>query len=133
MAEQQPDPEWMQLTLEILRAQGKRMDEITVAHEALRVAAAVMNPEPEPEPELQHMRTPLRCRIDSDPASMQALHELHGWVPGADSIRPHPDILEDKRIYQETTKQFYVSNVDCVLDLVFDCPTSYALPPSRRS
>ena len=84
--------------------------------------------EPQPEPELRHRRTPLRCRIDSDPAAMQALHELHGWVPGAESIRPHPDVLEEKLVYQANTEQFYSSAIDCVLDMVFDCPTSYVLP-----
>ena len=57
-----------------------------------------MEPEPEPEPESQ-LLAPLRCRIDSDSAAMQALHELHGWVPGAESIRPHPDVLEEKQTY----------------------------------
>ena len=78
-------------------------------------------PEPEPEPE-----PPLRCRIDRDRDAMQAMHERHGWVPGAESIRPRPDVLEAKHLYQANTEQFYRSDVDCVLDLVFDCPTKSA-------
>ena len=93
-----------------------------------------MQPEPESEqPELVkpapgQLRAPLRCRIESDPAVMQALHERYRWVPGAESIRPNPDVLEKKKAYQANTERFYASDVDCVLDLVFDCPTSCAAP-----
>jgi hypothetical protein len=55
-----------------------------------------LEPEPEPEPQLL---APLRCRIDSDAAAMQALHELHGWVPGERNIRPNEDVLEEKKAY----------------------------------
>lgn len=97
-----------------------------------------MQPEPESEqPELVkpapgQLRAPLRCRIESDPAVMQALHERYRWVPGAESIRPNPDVLEKKKAYQANTERFYASDVDCVLDLVFDCPTSCAAPSAPR-
>ena len=86
--------------------------------------------EPEPEPEPQARLPLLRRRIDSNPTEMQALQDRYGWVPGASSIRPRPDVLDAKTEYQANTEQFYKSDVDCVLDLVFDFPTKSVTPPS---
>ena len=38
----------------------------------------------------------LRCRIDSNSETMQMLHEVYGWVPGAEQVRPTPAVRAQK-------------------------------------
>ena len=68
----------------------------------------------------------LRCRVSSNVATLQALHESHGWVPGRAHIRPSQTGVDAKNDRLQQIRCFYASEVDYILDTVFERPMLFA-------
>ena len=67
-------------------------------------------------------RTPqeqLRGHVSSDIACLQSLHEVHGWTPSSESIRPSPETMAKKALLLERLKRFYRSPVDYIFEEIF--------------
>ena len=61
----------------------------------------------------------IRQKISSDVDSMDKLHLKYGWIPGSESIRPDPTVIEKKKNYITNMLERYVSLQDFVLHRIF--------------
>lgn len=61
----------------------------------------------------------LRQRISSDIQSMEELHRRFPWIPGGESIRPNPTIIENKKNYISNMLNRYEAMQDFVLHRIF--------------
>ena len=65
--------------------------------------------------------TMLRCKISSELDTLQALHEVYGWVPGEDNVRPSPVVRAQKDLMLSNMSRMWVSHADWVCQSVFGC------------
>jgi len=66
----------------------------------------------------------LRCRVNSDVEELQLLHEVYGWVPGRDDVRPSPAVRAQKELLLTNLDAMWASPADWVFHHVFNAPTS---------
>ena len=65
----------------------------------------------------------LRCRVNSDADELQLLHEVYGWVPGRDDIRPSPAVRAQKELLLSNLEAMWASPTDWVFAHVFGSET----------
>lgn len=60
-----------------------------------------------------------RQKISTNLEAMQALHDKHSWIPGAESIRPNAALIEKKHNYITNMLTRYVTLQDFFLHRIF--------------
>ena len=83
----------------------------------------------------------IRCRVSSDVASLQALHEATGWTPSAEQIRPTAALRAQKELMLANIARMWASPADLVCYQVFGGATrrganglrSTQRPPAGRA
>ena len=66
----------------------------------------------------------LACHVSSDAEELQLLHEVYGWVPGRDNVRPTPAVRAQKELLLSNLGSMWVSSIDWVFHHVFGSPTT---------
>lgn len=66
----------------------------------------------------------IRQKISSNAESMEALHLVHGWIPGSASIRPNPTTIEKKANFIANLLNRYATLQDFVLHRFFGLTTA---------
>lgn len=74
----------------------------------------------------------LRCRVGSDVEELQLLHEVYGWVPGRDHVRPRQEVRAQKELLLINLESMWVSASDWVFHHVFGAATKRG-PDGKRS
>lgn len=64
----------------------------------------------------------LRSRISCDLVYMQKLHEATGWTPGAEHVRPSPDVILQKKFVLANLERMWATPADYICFNVFGVP-----------
>lgn len=62
--------------------------------------------------------------MSSDVEELQLLHEVYGWVPGRDHVRPSPAVRAQKELLLNNLEAMWASPADWVFHHVFGAPTT---------
>ena len=65
----------------------------------------------------------LRCRISSDVEELALLHEVYGWVPGREHVRPTAAVRAQKELLLSNLGSMWASPADWVFHHVFGAQT----------
>lgn len=65
-------------------------------------------------------KTRLRREVSSNVTVLAELHEQYGWIPGAESIRPPPEVIAQKVKDMEEVHELWKSLDDYILHRIFD-------------
>ena len=74
----------------------------------------------------------LRCRVSSSVEELQLLHEVYAWVPGAEHIRPTPEVRAQKETFLLNLDSMWASQIDFVHHHIFGAPATRR-PDGRRA
>lgn len=74
----------------------------------------------------------LRCKVSSDVAELEMLHEVYGWVPGAANVRPTPVVRAQKELMFANVSAMWASPADWVCHDVFGSAGTRG-PDGRRA
>ena len=71
--------------------------------------------------------------MNSDAEELQLLHEVYGWVPGRDRIRPTQTVRAQKELLLSNLDAMWASPMDWVFHHVFGSPTARGPDGKRKS
>lgn len=75
----------------------------------------------------------LRCRVNSDAEELQLLHEVYGWIPGRDNVRPKPEVRAQKELLLANLEAMWASPLDWVFHHVFGAATTRGTDGKRSA
>ena len=75
----------------------------------------------------------LQTRISSDIEELSLLHEVYGWVPGKEHVRPTPAVRAQKELLLSNLSSMWSSPADWVFHHVFASPTSRGADGKRSA
>lgn len=75
----------------------------------------------------------LRCRISSDVEELALLHEVYGWVPGAEHVRPTPEVRAQKELLLANLGSMWLSPAHWVYHHVFGSSTTRGADGKRSA